>query len=326
MNIKQARQKAMKKLYEIDEGNDPQLEKKRVTADTMADLVNEFVDKHCKHRRKTWETDKSRLERHVLSRWSGRKPETLTRHELSELHRDIGEGAKIEANRVIETIRTMFNFAQTEGVVDDGFNPASKVNKYEEKSRDRWLREYEMRSLSDALNEIDNIYMHHYYWLLALTATRRNEMLEAKWEHIDLHAREIFLPDTKNGSDHTVPLSSLACDLLEELPREEGNPWVFCSHIAGQRIKEVNQRWRRVRKDAGLEGVQLHDLRRTAASWLAQGNYSPFVVKKLLNHSVKGPTGIYARMDTGSVREAVEWYGEAIIEAVDGKNSILFDQ
>jgi len=56
----------------------------------------------------------------------------------------------------------------------------------------------------------------------------------------------------------------------------------------------------------------LHDFRRTTASWLAQAGYSELVIKKLLNHTVRGVTSVYAQMDPGAVREAVEDYGQWI--------------
>lgn len=103
--------------------------------------------------------------------WKNRAPEGLTKGDFAELHREVGEDHPTTANRVVETCVTMFNFAQDEGIVDHGFNPAKRVNKYEEKSRDRWLRAHEVSDLADALGEIETPYMRNYYWLLLLTAT-----------------------------------------------------------------------------------------------------------------------------------------------------------
>jgi integrase len=69
--------------------------------------------------------------------------------------------------------------------------------------------------------------------------------------------------------------------------------------------------------------VQLHDLRRTAASWIAQEGYSGLAIKKLLNHTLEGPTAIYARLNLTIVREAIEWYSEAILEAVGGVSKLF---
>lgn len=320
MSLQQARSKALETFVEVDNGADPVAANKGASAETMGELVDLFVDKHCKPRRKTWETDKNRLERHVVPHLKNRKPESLTRRELHDLHHKIGEDTPTEANRVIETLRTMFKFAAKRGIVEDDFNPAKHVELFEEKSRDRWLRSHEIKPLAEALAGIDNIYMRNYFWLLLLTATRRNEMLEAKWEHVDLERAELFLPDTKNGTDHIVPLSPPAVRLFKEIPRQKGNPWVFCSHIKGQRLKSVNKRWRRTRKEAGFEDVTLHDFRRTVATWLAQSGYSMVVIETLLNHTLQGVAGVYTRMQSTSdaVRKAVDDFGRQLMKAKAG--------
>lgn len=326
MTLQQARSKALELFVEVDDGQDPVAKERRTNADTVAELVDAFIEKHCKVRRKgSWEEDDRRLRAHVVDRWKARRPESLTRRDLSELHREIGEAGQVEANRVIQVVRAMFGFAADEGIVEDGFNPARRVNLFEEKSRDRWLRPHEIKPMSDALDKlVNNIYLRNYYWLLLLTATRRNELLETRWEHVDLDRRGLHLFDTKNGSDHTVPLSTPAVTLFEELPRLEDNPFVFCSRIRGRHLVEVNQTWRRVRKEAGLDGVVPHDFRRTAASWIAQSGYSMLVVQELLNHKVQGATARYARMRPGAVREAVEDFGRKVMAAkVDNSADVV---
>jgi len=327
MTVQQARSKAMEKFVEIDAGADPAGQRDHPEAETVEALVSTYLEKYAKvHRESTWQEDKRRLTKHLVSRWGTREPESLTRSDLSALHRDIGESAQVEANRVIETARTMFNFAQDEGIVEDGFNPAEKVKRYKEGSRQRWLREDEIPALADALDGEDNPFFRDYFWLVLLTATRRGEMLDAKWEHVSIEREELFLPNTKNGTDHTVPLSTPALQILRDLPRLEGNPYVFPSpRVEGQPITNINKVWRRVRKRAGLEDVWIHDFRRTAASWLAQAGYSELIIKNLLNHTVKGPTGIYARMKTEDLREAVEDYGRKIMRAAREAEADVID-
>lgn len=130
--------------------------------------------------------------------------------------------------------------------------------------------------------------------------------------------REMYLPDTKNGSDHTVPLTDQTFQRFANLPHQDDNPWVFCSPVKGQRIQEVNQRWREIGEEAGLEDVVLHDFPRTAASWLARAGDSELVIKRLLDDTLQGATSIYARMDPGAVREAVQNYGRRLMAAARG--------
>jgi integrase len=322
MTVQEARAAAMEALASVkNQGADPVEEVRRESAETIERLAEAFIEKHCRIRRKTWETDRRRLEIHILPRWKGRAPASITRGELADLHREIGKETPIEANRVIQLLRVMFNFAVDEGMVPETFNPLRRFNFFPEKSRDRWLRPHEIPALFGAIGEVDNIYIRNFYLVLLLTATRRNELLLARWDQVSFERRELRIPETKNGTSHTIPLSSAAIDLLQELPRQLGNPYIFCSHIAGQSLQAVNRRWNTVREKAGLDDVVLHDFRRTAASWIAQAGYSEIVIKALLNHTLEGATAVYTRMQPEAVREAVEAYGQSILEASRGDNA-----
>lgn len=325
MTLQQAQAKALARFVEIDDGNDPVAKKRQANAETVAELVDVFIEKHSKPRRPgSWQEDERRLGAHIKPRWGSRPAQSITRRDLSDLHRELGAGAQVEANRVIETVRAMYSFAADEGMVEDGFNPARRVNLFVEKTRDRWLRPDEIEPMGAAIDALKNIYLRHYYWLLLLTAARRTELLQARWEHVDLVRRELFLPDTKNGTDHIVPLSTVAIALFEEIPRQPGNPWVFCSRVKGRHLRDVNTTWRAVRSKAGLDDVILHDFRRTAGSWLAQSGYSLLVIQKLLNHTIAGATAIYARMSADAVRDAVEDYAQKLMAAKSGDVTAIF--
>ena len=100
--------------------------------------------------------------------------------------------------------------------------------------------------------------------LALATAMRRGELLSLRWEHVDLQAQTAFLPNTKNGDSRTVPLSSVAIQVLASLPR----------HISGVVIPvkffTLDAAFKRARKRAGLDDVRFHDLRRTAITRMAE--------------------------------------------------------
>ncbi len=100
--------------------------------------------------------------------------------------------------------------------------------------------------------------------LALATAMRRGELLSLRWEDIDLKARTAFLSDTKNGESRTVPLSTVAVQVLEELPR----------HISGVviplRYFTLDAAFKRACRRAELNDVRFHDLRRTAITRMAE--------------------------------------------------------
>jgi integrase len=97
------------------------------------------------------------------------------------------------------------------------------------------------------------------------TAMRRSEILSLEWRYVFLDERIVILPDTKNGREREVPLSSVAIKVLSELPRVDGEGRVFPVTAAG--LKKV---YERAVERAGIADLTFHDLRRVGISRLAK--------------------------------------------------------
>lgn len=329
MTLQQARSEALQKFADIDSGEDPtQKRQNKRNAETVNELADDYIERYAKPRKKTWERDERRLERHVRPRWGSRKVESIEHRDVDALHREIGieDGHKVEANRTLALIQKMFNWARSNGYVDRSApNPAADVEKFPEQSRDRWVTPEEMPRLLEAIDGEDNVYFRAAFRLLILTAMRKGELKAATWDDVDLERAELHIPDSKTNKSRTIPLSEPAVAILESLPRVEGNPHVLVGRVEGQGLVNLKDAWQRVRERSGLEDVTMHDLRRTAASWVAQLGYSEFVIRRFLGHSTKGVTGVYARMGGAeAIRNAVEDYGNRIrdVEADEGADVI----
>ena len=146
-------------------------------------------------------------------------------------------------------------------------NPVQMVRKPQSpQARSRVLSDEEVSKLLTALEPTGR----RSHWtkpavqLALATAMRRGELLSLRWEDVDLQNRTAFLSDTKNGDSRTVPLSTLAVQVLAELPR----------HISGAVIPvkffTLDAAFKRARKRAGLDDVRFHDLRRTAITRMAE--------------------------------------------------------
>ena len=108
-------------------------------------------------------------------------------------------------------------------------------------------------------------------------------------------------------------------ELLEKIPKQQDNPYILPGHINGKHLVNISKPWNRIRKDANLENVRLHDLRRTVGSWLAQSGNSLHLIGKVLNHSNQNTTAVYARFAQDHVREALENHGKLLIEAAKAR-------
>lgn len=101
--------------------------------------------------------------------------------------------------------------------------------------------------------------------VLALeTAMRRSELLALRWEHINLASQTALLPDTKNGTPRTVPLSTTAVGLLRSLPRS------ISDEVFPIKYFTLDAAFKRAVKRAGLEDFHFHDLRHTAITAMAE--------------------------------------------------------
>jgi integrase len=301
--------------------------KSREASVSIKHLVNEYIEKYSKVRRKTWQQDERRLTKHVLSNWGDWSATELDRGDVASLHRDIGVNAKVEANKVIGVIQTMYNFASSEGLVPEDFNPAKKVQKYpESRGRKRYLRKSEVPLLDNSLREEKNPFIIAIFWVYLLTGTRKSELLEATWGDVDFRLKELFLPETKNGSDHRVPLASHTIAILDALPEIDGNPYIFPGRKRGEPLSNVYDAWRRIRQRANLADVTIHDLRRTAASWLARMGVPDSKIKLFLNHRTRSVTGRYVRLEPSDIEDEVESYASLLLSQVETDIPNLVEQ
>ena len=244
------------------------------------------------------------------------KVESISRGEIAEFHHKIGLRAPYEANRVLALVRKMLNCARQWGFVSElHVNPASGIPLHPEKSRDRWVTPQELPRLAKAIDEVPNVYARAALWLYLLTGVRKSELLRARWGDIDWDRKELRLGETKAGRVHYVPLSEPAIATLKGLPREEGNPHILPGAKRGQHLVNISKPWLLVRKEAGVEDVRLHDLRRTVGSWLAQAGNDLHLIGKVLNHSSLTTTAVYARFSQDVVHQALEEHGQRLMAA-----------
>jgi integrase len=180
-----------------------------------------------------------------------------------------------------------------------------------EESRDRILTDREIRIFWKATEQFE--YPFGPMWrLLLLTGQRRQEISGMTRKELSLQSDKpvwtIPASRTKNGETHVVPLSALAMDINQSLPRIAGSQ--FCFTTTGETHVTGYSRSKR-RLDAAMLGIMreeatgaelpswtLHDLRRTMASGMAKLGINLPVIEKVLNHtsgSFAGIVGVYQR-------------------------------
>ena len=144
-----------------------------------------------------------------------------------------------------------------------------------------------------------------------LTGARRGEVLAATWDQFDLDLGVWTKPGatTKQKTEHRIPLSAPARQLIAELPRD--SEYLFPGRGSSHRV-EIKYAWAAVCKKAGIKGARIHDLRHTYASLLASSGLSLPVIGALLGHTQAQTTLRYAHLLDDPLRKATETVGAIV--------------
>lgn len=242
----------------------------------------------------------------------------LKRMQVIEWFHDIAKSnGPHGANLALQQLHAVYVKA-ADWEIYEGKNPASRIKKFPKHSRERFVQTNEMPYLLASIMEA-NLRDQGYFLTLLLTGCRRDEARLMQWKDVDLEGGLWHKPTTKTGVPHTVPLPARLLDVLKCFPRV--NEWVFPSapnnknkHQSRQwSVVCVEQAWRKIRERVGLNDVRIHDLRRTAASWLAIDNTNLPIIQKVLNHSSMTSTQVYSRLSVEPVRQALNQQAERIL-------------
>ena len=312
ITAEEARRRAALIIARIKAGEEPipePMAAKPADGPTVADLASVYLKEVAGVRVKpaTARACRGVVENHILPAL-GRKPAlSLDRAAVAALHHGLG-GTPAMANRVVEMLSRIYKAAEDRELIPEGSNPCREIAKNRQRRHERFLTEEEFRRLGRVLDEAETskavpVHAVTAIRLLLLTGCRKNEILDLRWDHVDLEAKEVRLAETKTGP-RTVQLSPAAAEVLARVPRVDGNPHVIPGRRSGMRLVNLHPHWDAIRRRAGLRDVRLHDCRHSFASRaLALGESLP-MIGRLLGHSQVETTARYAHLARDSVREA----------------------
>jgi len=251
-----------------------------------------------------------------LADWSDRKLSAIGRTEIEKLHNRLGtEIGHHAANRTLELIRALFNCAIDQNLY--AANPAARLTRFEEVSRERFLQADELPRFWQALEAEPNDKIKDFIKVALFTGQRRSNCLAMKWADVNLETGVWSIPETKTGR-HTVPLTGAALDVLKHRHKERGEAeYVFPGLHGRGHLTDPMRQWREILKRAGIENLRIHDLRRSLGSWQAATGASLNIIGKTLGHSRPETTAIYGRLELSPVRAAMETATAAILAAAE---------
>jgi integrase len=299
ISLDEARSRTRVALGEVSKGVDP-AEAKIRSAEELAfeDLARLFIEQHVRKLKSARKTERM-IERELIAHWRNRNATSIARRDVAILISETSERAPVLANRVLATVRRLYSWAISQGLIDH--NPTDRMERpTSERARERVLTADETKSLWYAFDALDTPWAV-LFQLCLLTGQRVGEVLSMRWSDID--GDWWIIPSTKNGRSHRVPLSPEALRRLAGMPRQ--GDYVFStSKRPGEHLRGYRKAFNRACALANVKNVRPHDLRRTAASMMSSMGVSRTVIGQILNHADRSVTAVYDRYSYDAEKRA----------------------
>jgi integrase len=304
-----ARDQAREYALAVKKGGDPLGDKQAIAkAETVAQLCDVYLKDHVSGMRNG--RDARSMVEVIRGALGSRKVTAVTRLDLARVHRAITErGATYRANRVLATASTMFGMAVAQGWCPS--NPAKGIRRNVEQQRDRVLAPDELARLIAALDAYPQQDVADRFRLAMYCGARIGEISGARWSEFNADLTRWKKPwgRVKSKKDHTIPLNGAARALLARIRSASRTETVFGS------LDPSRVRWHFVAITAAakIEGLRIHDLRRSFGSVLVNAQVPLEQIAKLLGHSKTAITEKhYAFLKHDVLAEASELAGEAL--------------
>ncbi|MFA5592686.1 MAG: tyrosine-type recombinase/integrase [Micavibrio sp.] len=279
---------------------------------TFRQMYRAFMEQYSMIEKKSWRYDEREIPM-FCSHPFDRRISSIKRAEINNLHKAVAlENGIYQANRILERIRAMYNKMIEWGW--EGDNPATRIKKFREKARERFILPQEMPRFLQAVYEEENKTARDIILMALLTGARKSNILQMRWEQICMETATWYIPQTKNGFAHAIPLSKQAMEILEQRIKKKDENWVFPGRGAEGHYICIKKAWQRMLKASGLKNLRFHDLRRTLGSWQAAVGENMFVIAQTLGHQSIQSTAIYARLNLDPVRKSVEHVASEIFK------------
>ena len=291
----------------------------RTPGHPMDAFAAEFLDRQARHwKPRTLETNARMVRNHILPAFGHMTVDAITVEQVRDWFASLSDRPGI-ANRAMPVLSMMMRMAELWGYRAHNSNPCKHTRRYRMTPKERFLTADEMAWLNAVLTR-DEFWCPHIVAivrLLMLTGCRFSEIASLEWNWI--RNKRIHLPDSKSGP-RTVWLSDAARAVIDAIPRYSADcPYLFPARPPTRPIDNIAFQWDRIRNEAGLPGLRLHDLRHTWASVAAMNGVDMVTVAKLLGHALVETTERYVHLSDQSVADAADRVSNRIHAALAGR-------
>lgn len=315
IKLSDARKLADNMRTKIAMGEDPFAHKKILKdVPTVAAFIADSYLPYIKTYKRSWITDVSLINNQILPNFGKLYLDEVSKKSIIQfisVHSQTHMPGSV--NRVIILMRYIFNLALRWETAGLSKNPTAGIPLLEENNKkERYLTGAEASALIGALKESDNAMLQYIVPMLIMTGARKREVLDAKWEDLNIEQRIWCIPLAKSGKARHVPISDGVLSLLDSVPHVEGCAYVFANPKTKLPFVAVYCSWHTARKSVNLADVRMHDLRHSFASFLVNSGRSLYEVQRILGHTQIKTTQRYAHLSQDSLLAAANEISKAV--------------
>lgn len=318
VRLEDARRRALQIKATVSLGGDPKQTRAELhQVPTLREFSAQWYIPFVQRTKRSWVQDERLLRNHILPALGDFYMDEITTSMVLDFRQKLmAKGyANGSCNRPVVLLRYIFNLAADWGIPRLGKNPVKKVPMLNEPERQRYLTESETWRLLEVLRAFPYRAEAQAIELLLITGARLNEILRARWEYVDFANSSLLVPLSKSGKPRLIALGSDAVALLKQLDSRGKSDWLF-PLSADRPLYGLQHRWKKIRKEAGMPDLRLHDLRHSYASYLVNNGVSLYVVQELLGHSHPRTTQRYAHLQRSTLTHAANLAADAVRRAV----------
>jgi len=298
---------------QLASGNSVKQEAKAILTFTVF-FQDHYLPFAMQHKR-TWGRDSELFQLRLKKEFGHLKLNQISRQQIQYFHTALRKSglAAATANHQVKLLRRALNLAVEWGMLEK--NPAAQISLFAEDNKvENYLDQVQLERLLTVLRNDRNRPVCHIALFLLSTGARLNEALQATWRQCDRVNKVWRIPasNSKSKKIHSVPLNDAALDILTQLDTEGRYEYLFINQRTGKPYTTIHKTWDRLRNEAGLPHLRIHDLRHLYASFLVNSGRTLYEVQQILGHSDPKVTQRYAHLSTKALQEAASSASDAI--------------
>lgn len=279
---------------------------------------------------KTVTSVESAWETHLKDPLGKLAPKDVTGAVLRDLHAKITASRKVAvegrgsrqrgglyaANRAIAYLKAAWRASAVDGLTAGLPDPFTGITRNHEKPRQEYLRKSDLPKFLQAVQAEPEPF-RSYWRLMLLLGNRGGELQGLAWDDVDLEHKTVTFRDTKNGTNHEIPLPPDGVRILKALPRTGDLVFGF---------SRPKKSWQRIRKASGLTTLRPHDVRRSVGTWLGAAGLTSKQVGALLGHKSDITSRVYIALAQDVETKAAAVATQAALVKKFGGKVVSFDQ